>query len=231
MSYNEAILMERFQEWVTAELTKRYSVSPVLIPEFDDGFRRPDLVHVRVKHMPDHLPVDVVAEHVGYSRYANLLSLMKLRAWIKIETLLQRTTSSKYAVMGRLRELRDAGFIHMDGNHAVSLACQLPEIEINAYEGKLTNWKKALIQALTYSCYSDSVRIVMPINGARNAQKREEHFKANGYGLIAADEDWNFTTLYRGRTKRPGNRSYRVFAAGKVLRRLVDDGLTRSLAA
>ena len=225
MSYSEAVLMERFQEWLAAKLVTSYTSPPVLIREFDDGFSRPDLVQVRTLHMPQCLPVEVFAHYLAYPRYTNLLAQLKLGAPTTFQSLLRNFGDDrKYDIKRRLGELSEAGLVtFLDKERTVALTCHMPEFEIITYEGKLTNLKRALWQACKYLVYSHSVRIVVPAHTAKNALNSEDVFKSIGYGLISAQNDWQFRRQYPSRKRRPRNRARRFYAAGKVLQRLLAD--------
>jgi hypothetical protein len=61
-------------------------------------------------------------------------------------------------------------------------------VEIIAIEAKLTRWKKALNQAVSYLRFADESYVVLPQSHARKAIEAREDFRAAGVGLWVVTE-------------------------------------------
>ena len=97
-------------------------------------------------------------------------------------------------------------------------------VRIETYEGKLTNWRRALHQAIGYCSFSNSVWVVMPVAGARSAKKVPTAFHNNGIGLIAIEDDGSANIEIRSRTRRrPASHRLYLMAVGAVLNRFVEE--------
>ena len=223
MSFSETVLMEHFTERLRDKLDSQKSPSPILIPEFEGVRGRPDLVCVRIRSMPEAISHEILANYLRFRRYTDLLIGMRYGSFTKWETFVKRSNYSKYDVKSRIHELSEVGLVNVGSDGSVSLGCRMPRMEVESYEGKLTNWRRALVQATTYKVFSHSVRIVMPAVAARHAKKCATIFRAQGFGLIAVESDWSYRFEYRSRKRRPHSRSIALLTAGKVLHRILTD--------
>lgn len=72
---------------------------------------------------------------------------------------------------------------------ALALKAQLKRRHLYAFEGKLTNWQKALSQAYRYRYYADKAIVVMPAENVGPAFKNLTAFEEAKVGL------WSFDSL------------------------------------
>lgn len=75
--------------------------------------------------------------------------------------------------------------------------------KIRAFEFKITDWKKGLLQAHRYNFYSHASILVLPLSTYDNALKALETFKKLRVGLWGFDMDKK--VLKRAYTPRPNN--------------------------
>ena len=197
--------------------------NPAFIRELDGVQGRPDLVVAKVRDIPLHLNIEVLARCLASPTKAWLLSVLRYGAPRRIAYLEKATGLPTHTIQSHIACLSEAGLIKAAANSSVSLACPLPwtMVDIVAYEGKLSNWRRALHQAITYRMFSASVQIVVPSSGASRAKQLETIFRNNGIGLIAVSGDGSSKTEIKSKKRRPRSRRLYLTAVGAILQRLI----------
>lgn len=77
-----------------------------------------------------------------------------------------------------------------------------------AYELKLKNWKRALVQAFRYKSFANQSFVVMDDNHIGNAIKCIDDFKRVKVGLASFNSEKNFTIHYTPENDSPFSSSY-----------------------
>ena len=204
------------------------STSRTLISELDGLQGRPDLVDARIQVLPFAVELEMLATALRTPAKARLLAVLRHRAPHN-RTYLERVTGlSMRSLIRNIRQLEEVGLVEVNENSSVSLCCPLPwsMVDIVAYEGKLSNSRRALHQAISYRSFASSVRVVMPASGARRAKKLVTVFRSNGIGLIAIDDDGSPHIEIRSRKRRPTSRKLYLMAVGAVLNELLEERST-----
>ena len=91
-------------------------------------------------------------------------------------------------VQKRLRHLINQNII-IFSNNTLKLQDDWPPFEIIAYEAKLTNWRSALVQAVSYLAFADKSYVVLPEGTSLPALSKYDLFKEAGVGLILVSTD------------------------------------------
>ena len=218
-SITEAALLKRFSGSLSRGSNSRDANAGILMRELGGLQGRPDLLDVYFRALPISLNLDTLAVSLRSPSKARVLAPLKYGAPRRRAYLEAFTGFTGQSLTRHLKELRAAGLIEIHKNSSVSLTCPLPweMADIVAYEGKLTNWRRALHQAMTYRSFSHRVWVVMPMSGAGNAKKLESVFRANGIGLIAVKEDGTTHIEIRSRKRRPSSRRLYLMAIGAGL--------------
>ena len=197
----------------------------ILIPEFDDLQGRPDLVDARIQVLPFAADIGMLATSLRSPAKARILAFLR-HGTPRSRTYLKRVTGlSNRSLEEHIRQMDKAGLVEVQRNSSVSLCWPLPwsMVDIVAYEGKLSNWRRALHQAIGYRSFSTSVRVVMPNIGAQHAKKLATAFRSNGIGLIAVGDDGSPHIEIRSRKRRPASRRLYLMAVGAVLNRVFEE--------
>ena len=216
----ERMLMERFESVFLAPFDERRDPCRMLIPEFEGPMCRPDLVDVRIRHLPESIRPETLAPLLKSPAKAKLLAALRHGSRRTKRYLARVSGYSDRWLNAHIRQLESAGLIEVHQGSSVSLSCSLPlnMVEITAYEGKLHNWRRAFYQALNYRTYCHSVWVVMPPAGARNAKKIAGAFRVNDIGLIAVNEDGCARIeIERGKRRWPASPWLYLMAVGVVL--------------
>lgn len=89
---------------------------------------------------------------------------------------------------------------------------------IRAFEAKLHDWKKGLMQAHRYSFFSDVSILVLPANKIRNALKNLDSFHILRVGLWGFDEESDtIRAIFTPRPKHAYIEKHRLLALQRVL--------------
>ena len=215
----EAALLERFAGSLSRGSISRDVNAGILLRELGGLQGRPDLLDVYFRALPISLNLDTLALSLRSPSKARILAPLRYGAPRRRAYLEAFTGFNGQSLTRHLNELEEVGLIEVHETSSVSLTCPLPweMADIVAYEGKLTNWRRALHQAITYRSFSHRVWVVMPMSGAGNAKKLESVFRANGFGLIAVNEDGTTHIKIRSRKRRPSSRRLYLMAIGAGL--------------
>ena len=220
----EAALMESFQMALRSGLRSHWSPSRIFLRELAGLQGQPDLVDAHIKALPDAVSLGALAMSLSSPTKARLLAILKYRAPRTRAYLARVTGLSNRSLGSHIQQLERVGLVEVHGNLAVSLGCRLPwgMVDIVAYEGKLSNWRRALHQAIGYRSFCRSVWVVMPASGAQHAKKVATIFRINGIGLISIGDDGSTRIEIRSRKRRPASRRLYLMAVGAVLKRFVE---------
>ena len=216
----EAALMEGFTKSLVRGGRSIRRPPRIVLEELAGLQGRPDLVVADIVALPGSVDLDSFASCLRSPTKAALLASLKYGVPRSITYLGKVTGLSTYSIKRHINVLDDAAIVSVDANSAVTLRCRLPwdMVKIAAYEGKLSNWRRALHQASGYRAFAQSVWVVMPPTGARRAKAVEPIFRNNGIGLISVSDNGDMRVEIRGKTRRtPASRRLYLMAVGGVL--------------
>ena len=167
--------MKDFAKSLHSSLRSHGAPSRILLAELDGIQGRPDLVDANIQALPEAVSLDVLATSLTSPTKARLLAILRYGAPRRREYLERFTGLSNHSLEGHIRQLEKVGLVEIHRNSAVSMRCRLPwdMVRIVAYEGKLSNWRRALHQAIGYRSFSSFVWVVMPVSGARSARNAQ----------------------------------------------------------
>ena len=217
---SEASLLVSFKRTLQENIRFRGSDTTILLPELSGIQGRADLVVAHIKALPRTVGLDELATCLSSPAKAQLLALLKFGAPRRREYIAKHTGFSHRSLGDHTRQLEKAGLVKVHDSGAISLACPLPwtMVEVTAYEGKLSNWRRAMYQAIQYRSFSRRVWIVMPPAGAQHARRILTLFHMYGVGLISATEDGIACVEIKSRSRRPTNRRLYLMAVGLILK-------------
>ncbi len=142
---------------------------------------------------------------------------------------LQESTGLSTSVLRRyLHQLETNRIVESCGSSRYRLDSSFkePNIELWAFELKLSDWKRALYQALRYRAFANRVSIVVPEFSARRVARHIEYFRSFDVGVIVLDTtDGSMRTVVRARETGPASRFYYLYAMAVFLRRLGSHGV------
>ena len=221
----ESALLDRFELTLRSGIDVRRSPNQILLHELEGLQGRADLVDAHINALPDAVSLDALAVSLTSPAKARLLALLRYGA-PRSRSYLERGTGFSHRSLGdHVRKLEREGLVTVHRNSSISLGCPLPwsMVEIAAYECKLSNWRRALHQAIGYRSFSQSSWVVMPASGAQHAKKLAAAFQINGIGLIAIASDGSTHVEIRSRKRRPASRRIYLMAVGTILKKYVEE--------
>jgi hypothetical protein len=100
-----------------------------------------------------------------------------------------------------------------------------PRLHVIAFEMKLKDWSKALMQAFRYSYFADRSVVVLPPDTGRIAVRHAGQFRALGIGLWTFDKETGKIT----KAVAPGGKARSAKAREKAIAALLGATATRSV--
>lgn len=110
--------------------------------------------------------------------------------------------------------------------HSAPDNCKFPDISltVRAFETKLTDWKRGLMQAHRYKYFADVSILVMPAAKKMLIAARIPMFQALGVGVWTYNSDSQaITKLYTPRPKHPASHKHRSLAVSAVCKAITQD--------
>jgi hypothetical protein len=126
-----------------------------------------------------------------------ILSLIRKTEKISIENLLNYNLADENQIHKSLENLKEKKLIGITSTKEL-YSRRYNKTKIIAFEAKLKNWKKALMQARNYLSYADESYVVLPSAYAKPAIDSIESFIASGVGLVIVSEN-SAKVLLRGK--------------------------------
>ncbi len=118
-----------------------------------------------------------------------------------------------------LSKLEESNIIKDVGGRRYKLSQNfyLPEVEISSYEFKLSNWRRALFQAIRYRTFSHRVFVVMPAESINLAVENLDIFQKFNIGIMSHDAMGNTKKILNSKKRSPSSK-YRFLMALGMLR-------------
>ena len=217
----ESALLDRFELTFYGGERGHRSPNQILLHELGGLQGRADLVDAHIHALPTTINLDVLADSLMSPAKARLLAVLR-NGSPRTRSYLERVTGfSHRSLSNHIRQLEEGGIVKVHRNSSVSLGCPLPwsMVEIVSYEYKLSNWRRALHQAIGYRSFSQSVWVVMPASGAQHAKKLAAVFHINGIGLISVADDGRTHIEIKSKKRRPASRRFYLMAVGTILKK------------
>lgn len=180
---------------------------------------RADLVWATFPEGFSHDLSDQAATLLAQPTCGRILSLLKPQS-VRSETyLLERTGVSARTFRRWIGCLQDLDLVQDKGDGRLVLARDqlLPQIEITAFEFKLTNWRRALYQAQRYRTFAHRVFVVMPPTPVSQSPDVLATFRCFNIGLMLHGADGRSEVAVPARKRHPTSRLRYIMAIGMLL--------------
>ncbi|MFV2044889.1 MAG: hypothetical protein ACC700_16845 [Anaerolineales bacterium] len=154
----------------------------------------------------------------------NLLASMDRQVQVSRQTLVDRTGLSMRMVRRSLRVLEEIGFVMEQSRDSYGLLPRASEVDVElwAFEIKLSNWRRALYQALQYKAFAHRAFVVVPEDWSHRFEKRSALFSTHEIGLIALDTDTGKLRMITSSGYRePSSKDHHLYALSKFVSRAV----------
>lgn len=221
----ESDLMDTFKLALNSKELSGSTKNKIRLHELGGLQGRADMVDAQINALPNEVDLNALATALKSPANSRLLAVLKHGSPLSTRFIERATGFSQSSLKGRVRQLELRGLIKVHGNSAVSLGCPLPwsMVDMEAYECKLSNWRRALHQAIGYRSFSRTVWVVMPTSGARCAMKLAPAFHTNGIGLISVADNGSMHVEIRSKKRRrPASRRIYLTAVGAILSKFLE---------
>ncbi|MCA1028657.1 hypothetical protein LCM23_21540 [Cytobacillus kochii] len=186
MFTSELCLQEKFIELKRDELKENEK----FLSEFNARFGNVDIVQVIVDdaHLMNYEQANLLSNY----QFAKVIGYLHKKGVRTFDYIAKRTDYDGKVLSYLLSKLAKANIIKevTPKRYIISHEFQFPVLQFISFEAKLTNWKKAIIQATINKKFSSYSYVVLPFELAIKLQKNQIHyFKNQNVGLIGVSKD------------------------------------------
>lgn len=183
---SELYLQEKFIELKRDGLKDNERV----LSEFNARFGNVDIVQVIVEdsHLMNYEQARLLANYQS----AKVISYLYKKAIRTFDYLMKRTDYNDKVLANLLSKLIKTNIIEevAPKRYVISNNFRFPLLQFISYEAKLTDWKKAILQATINKKFSSYSYVVFPLELAKRLkEKNNNYFKNQNVGLIGVSED------------------------------------------
>ncbi|WP_062108738.1 hypothetical protein [Bacillus niameyensis] len=186
MFSNELYLQEKFIEFKRDKL----KANERILSEFNARFGNVDIVQVIVDD--SHLMNYEQAALLSNYQFAKVIGYLHKKGVRTFDYLIKRTDYNDKVLSNILSKLLKADIIKevTSKRYVISNDFQFPILQFISYEAKLTNWKKAILQATINKKFSSYSYVVLPLDLANRLQENKiNYFKNQNVGLIGVSKE------------------------------------------
>lgn len=148
-----------------------------------------------------------------------ILAMLKKKSGRTLKYISKLSGLSEKVTLRTLNHLIEVGFVKKNKTGLYLLGDKWiePETEIWAFELKLSNWKRALFQALQYKAFANRVLVVFPIEKSNLIKKNLDAFKKFKIGVVLFDSNNNqVLTLNKPSKLKPASKSHSLYVIQKL---------------
>ncbi len=147
-----------------------------------------------------------------------ILSILKYKSGRSREYLQKKTNLSDASFYRATKELIDVGLIIQSGNLYYLSGQSKSEVgDIWAFELKLSNWKRAIFQALQYKAFANYSVIVFPIEKEKLLLNNLETFRNLNIGVLLFDiKNQKSQWLVHPKKEKPISKSQTIYLLYKI---------------
>lgn len=211
---SEASLVDSF-----LDAFKPSGCGSAVLREFETLAGIPDVVFVEAAKAESDLRIELEASRTLTNGHANVITCLNRSCPHHIQYIAARTGLGTAYVQRIVSDLRQLGVVELTNRGSVLLTRDyaLPRLRFVAIEFKLSDWRRAMSQAIRHQSFADKTLVVMPANRARSLREAASAFRAYGVGSAVFDPgSCRLTYVVRPRSRR--HTSDRIFldAAGRA---------------
>lgn len=186
MFNNELELQKKFISIIEEKKKENEFISE----EFNARFGNVDIIKVKYNNYP--ILTKEQAKILSNISSARIVGLLHKNSPRKLEYLIKITGYEKEYILSKISKLKKEKIIieREYQKYVISNQFVFPKLYFSAYEAKLTDWKKAISQALKNKNFASESYIVMPLKKANNLiSKNNNIFNIYNIGLIGVTDN------------------------------------------
>ena len=149
-----------------------------------------------------------------------ILAFMKKKQFRTPNYIIQNTGLSQNIIIRDLNFLCRLGICEKNnvGNYRFVEDFEMPIAHIHSFELKMSNWKRALFQAIRYKTFSEYTSIVMPFEKEQILLQNIDSFKERNIGVLLFDAySCETKMLYRAKKNSTISLQHLYYMSGKIL--------------
>lgn len=221
-SFKRAMLLPNRLAW---RRLNGHTVSYILT-EFSARDGRADIVVIprRISQAAQDWTVRI-GKGVSTPGEASVLAALPKASTLSEDEVTHRAGLSRSGVHRILRQLEEVGLAHRTrgGRYRLETLGGENQVELWAYELKLSDWGHALYQASQYRTFAHTVAIVLAEEYAHRVKPQLEIFRRFNVGVVTLNSGSNrIRVLVRPRRASPRSRSHYLYAISVLARRLLE---------
>lgn len=186
--------------------------------EFNARFGNVDIVKVKYKNrQPISNAQAIILSNIACAKIVGYLHKNSVRT---LKYLISKTGFTSEYVLSLLAKLKREKVIEEIYYHKYIINSQFvfPKLTFTSYEAKLTDWKKAVSQAIKNQKFSTESYVVMPEKITKSVfQKHKDYFKLYKIGLISINEYGYKIYIKAGIQKKNYSRASTICSIAKYL--------------
>lgn len=213
--YSELDMADSFANCLKSNCIRR-------LPEFDFAYREvicqqgvADFVGLTSNGLLEKYKFDKLSSVDSCSQ---ILSLLKMNSGRTFEYILKQTSLPESSLNRLLKEMLNNGYIAQNGkSYFRSIPDVSSQVNVWAFELKLSNWKRAIFQALQYKAFANYSVVVFPFEKANLLEKNIHYFKDLNVGVLLFNlQTKNNKWLFYPKKEHPISRWHSFFLIGKI---------------
>ena len=149
---------------------------------------------------------------------SQVLSLLKYKSGRSIKYLRERTGISEVTMARTLKDMISKNYISFKNDlYYLTNTNIINRTDIWAFELKLSNWKRAIFQALQYKAFANYAVVVFPIKKEKLIKENLESFQKLNIGVLLFDAETSESKwLSRAKKESPMSRWHTLFLLTKM---------------
>lgn len=216
---NEAEFGISFEKYIKSSPTNFFSYDMVY-KEVESFQGIPDYLGINMSHLYHGSEKTMQIPIARWHTISILLAFMKKKQFRTPDYIIQNTGLSQRIVIRDLNFLCRLGICEKNnmGKYRFVEDFEMPIAHIHSFELKMSNWKRALFQAVRYKTFSEYTSVVMPFEKERILLQNIDSFKACNVGALLFDaQNCEVKILYRAKKNSAISLQHLYYMSGKVL--------------
>lgn len=208
----------QFEQYLNNNIQSHFNFN-CLFKEIESLQGIPDYIGVHIKDASPAKGIDNISPD-NWSTSYRILACLKRNQYHTLKYLKKNTGLSEQRLTKELISLCRKKIIlqNKHGSYKLSEQLYIPEMNIYSFELKLSNWKRALFQAMRYKTFSEYTYIVMPSEKKTLLIKNLNIFKENNIGIILFDTTTcSIEIIYNPRKNKGVSKIHSYYIKGKLL--------------
>ena len=161
----------------------------IVLREFGTLAGIPDVVIVETAQQGVDLGTELQAARAVTNGHANVMSCLSRRRPHTLGYIVSRSGLGPNYVRRIISDLRQLGLVDECETGSVTLAASYepPRVRFTALEFKLTDWRRALSQAIRHQSFARRALVVMPVELEEALRRAANTFRGHGVGSAVFD--------------------------------------------